>query len=38
MHNVAESVDAARTVEAILGWRAPAHLRHNMVDGPNEEP
>lgn len=38
MHNVAESVDAARTVEAILGWREPAHLRHNMVDGPNEEP
>lgn len=38
MHNVAESVDAAHTFEAILGWRAPAHLRHNMVDGPNEEP
>lgn len=38
MHNVAESVDAARTVEAILGWRQPVHLRHNMVDGPNEEP
>jgi dihydropteroate synthase len=38
MHNVAESVDAARTVEAILGWREPAYLRHNLVDGPNEEP
>ena len=37
MHNVAESVDAARTVEAILGWREPAYLRHNVVDGPNEE-
>ena len=38
MHNVPESVDAARTVEAILGWREPVHLKHNMVDGPNEEP
>jgi dihydropteroate synthase len=38
MHNVAASVDAARMVEAILGWREPADLRHNMVDGPNEEP
>ena len=37
MHNVAESVDAARTVEAILGWREPAYLRHNLADGPNEE-
>ena len=38
MHNVPESVDAARTVEAILGWREPVHLKHNVVDGPNEEP
>lgn len=38
MHNVAESVDAARMVEAIMGWREPAYLRHNVVDGPNEEP
>lgn len=38
MHNVAESVDAARMVEAIMGWREPAYLAHNMVDGPNEEP
>lgn len=37
MHNVAESVDAARMVEAILGWREPAYLKHNLVDGPNEE-
>ena len=37
MHNVAESVDAARMVEAIMGWREPAYLRHNVVDGPNEE-
>lgn len=38
MHNVAESVDAARMVEAIMGWREPAYLKHNMLDGPNEEP
>ncbi|MGX5695608.1 dihydropteroate synthase [Agromyces soli] len=38
MHNVAESVDAARMVEAIMGWREPAYLKHNVVDGPNEEP
>ena len=37
MHNVAESVDAARMVEAILGWRAPTSLKHNMADGPNED-
>jgi dihydropteroate synthase len=30
MHNVRESVDAARMIEAIMGWRAPAYLRHNM--------
>ena len=38
MHNVSESVDASRMVEAIMGWREPAFLRHNMVDGPNAEP
>ncbi|GAA1785902.1 dihydropteroate synthase [Agromyces lapidis] len=38
MHNIAESVDAARMVEAIMGWREPAYLKHNMLDGPNEEP
>ena len=32
MHNVAESVAAARMTEAILGLRAPAYLRHNMGD------
>lgn len=37
MHNVSESVDASRMVEAIMGWREPAHLKHNVVDGPNEE-
>ncbi len=37
MHHTLESVDAARAVEAILGWREPAQLLHNMVDGPNEE-
>jgi dihydropteroate synthase len=30
MHQVPESVRAARMVEAILGLRAPAYLRHNM--------
>ncbi|WP_017793829.1 dihydropteroate synthase [Leucobacter salsicius] len=29
MHNVAESVDAVRMTEAILGWRAPVRLEHN---------
>lgn len=37
MHNVSESVDASRMVEAIMGWREPAHLKHNVIDGPNEE-
>jgi len=27
----------ARMVEAIMGWREPARLQHNVVDGPNEE-
>ncbi len=30
VHNVAETVAAVRTVEAILGWRVPTGLRHNM--------
>lgn len=29
MHDVAETVDAVRMIEAILGWRAPARLEHN---------
>ncbi|MBP1324849.1 dihydropteroate synthase [Leucobacter exalbidus] len=29
MHNVAESVDAVRMTEAILGWRDPVRLEHN---------
>ena len=37
MHNVPEAVDAADMIEAIMGWRQPAYLRHNVVDGPNEE-
>jgi dihydropteroate synthase len=30
MHQVRESVRAARMVEAILGLRPPAYLRHNI--------
>jgi len=29
-HNVRETLDAVRMVEAIAGWREPALLRHNM--------
>ena len=29
MHDVAESVDAMRMVEATLGWRTPVESRHN---------
>jgi len=32
MHNIAESVAAVRMTEAILGFREPAVLRHNMGD------
>ena len=32
MHNVTAAVSAIRMTEAILGWRAPAYLRHNMGD------
>ena len=33
VHNVRETVDAVRMVEAIEGWREPAFLRHNMPVG-----
>lgn len=29
MHDVAETVDAVRMIEAILGWRPPVRLEHN---------
>jgi dihydropteroate synthase len=32
MHNVQESVDAMRMVEAIMGWRSPVRQVHNMGD------
>ncbi|MCO1339174.1 dihydropteroate synthase [Kocuria polaris] len=32
MHHVAESVQAMRLIEAAMGWREPAYLRHNMSD------
>ncbi|EMY33514.1 dihydropteroate synthase [Arthrobacter crystallopoietes BAB-32] len=32
MHNVAEAHSAVRLVEAALGWRQPAYLKHNMGD------
>jgi dihydropteroate synthase len=32
MHDVAAAVDAARMTEAVLGFRAPAHPRHNMPE------
>lgn len=30
MHNVPEAASAVRLVEAAMGWREPAYLRHNM--------
>ncbi|WP_291278669.1 dihydropteroate synthase [Galactobacter sp.] len=30
MHNVTQSVHAARMFEAMAGWRRPAYTRHNM--------
>jgi dihydropteroate synthase len=30
MHDARASVDAARMVEAILGWRRPVHAVHNV--------
>ncbi len=36
VHNVPESVDALRLVEAILGWREPAYTLHNTRPEGNE--
>ncbi|MEI5584443.1 MULTISPECIES: dihydropteroate synthase [unclassified Agromyces] len=33
VHNVRETVDAVRMVEAIEGWREPVFLEHNMPRG-----
>ncbi|PPG59134.1 dihydropteroate synthase [Rathayibacter sp. AY2B7] len=30
MHDVRQAVDAVRMTEAVLGWRAPVFLRHNV--------
>ena len=30
MHNVAAANSAIRMTEAVLGWREPAYLVHNM--------
>jgi dihydropteroate synthase len=30
VHNVPAAVDAVRMIEAILGFREPAYLRHNL--------
>ncbi|WP_344096672.1 dihydropteroate synthase [Microbacterium deminutum] len=35
-HNVRPTVDAMRMVEAILGWREPAYLLHNMRPEGND--
>ena len=35
-HNVVETVDALRMVEAILGWREPEYLLHNMRPEGND--
>ncbi|OOB91978.1 dihydropteroate synthase [Rathayibacter sp. VKM Ac-2630] len=32
MHDVRQAVDAVRLTEAVLGWRAPAHVRHNIEE------
>ncbi|MEJ3403819.1 dihydropteroate synthase [Rathayibacter sp. YIM 133350] len=37
VHNVRESVDAVRMIEAIQGWREPAYLEHNMGAGVTEQ-
>jgi len=34
MHDVRQAVDAVRLTEAVLGWRAPAFLRHNTAADP----
>ncbi|MFI7439347.1 dihydropteroate synthase [Nonomuraea indica] len=31
VHDVPSTVAAVRMTEAVLGWRAPAHARHNLV-------
>jgi dihydropteroate synthase len=31
MHDVAAAVAAARMTEAVMGFRQPAYLRHNMA-------
>ena len=31
MHDVRESVDAMRMIEAVLGWRQPSHQQHNLA-------
>jgi dihydropteroate synthase len=36
VHNVRETVDAARMVEAILGWRAPVYQLHNTRPEGND--
>ncbi len=36
MHNVASAASAIRMTEAVLGWREPAYLKHNM--GEANEP
>ncbi|WP_425582927.1 dihydropteroate synthase [Zhihengliuella alba] len=40
MHGVEESVQAMRLIEAAMGWREPAYLRHNMgeVNEPAADP
>lgn len=35
-HNVAETVDAMRMIEAILGWREPAYELHNTRPEGND--
>ncbi|MGV9194637.1 dihydropteroate synthase [Microbacterium sp. MC2] len=35
-HNVSETVDAVRMVEAIEGWREPAYERHNLRPEGND--
>jgi dihydropteroate synthase len=37
MHNVGPAVSAVRLTEAVLGWRAPAMLRHNLEPMPAPE-
>ncbi len=32
MHNIAASASAIRMTEAVMGWREPAYLKHNMGD------